>query len=220
MSENLIAILINASIALIAVATLIYQRIYNRRLMDYNFHPIFKLYRFCNRENTHWTPDSCDGSNPISKHTCTKDHWFDVVNESTGIAFNVKVSLITGMEIASKLKLDDYNKRVQRTQALLKDGMLQYALPNDAIPFSCYQSKTSDIYFVIIEYKTVNGLKSYVQIVQLAVRPYSKDLTITDWKRSIVLFNPTVVSLLELNWYHHKTRRITKALIEAKSLAI
>ena len=150
MSENLIAILINASIALIAVATLIYQRIYNRRLMDYNFHPIFKLYRFCNRENTHWTPDSCDGSNPISKHTCTKDHWFDVVNESTGIAFNVKVSLITGMEIASKLKLDDYNKRVQRTQALLKDGMLQYALPNDAIPFSCYQSKTSDIYFVII----------------------------------------------------------------------
>lgn len=220
MKMDLLAVVINAIIALIALGTLQYQRLYNRRLMDYSFHPIFKLIRFCHKNSTHWTPEVCDGANPDSKHTCTKDHWFDLINISNGIAFDLTVTLLNTSEIKNTLDTDKLKSRNVQTSALLKDGVIQYSLPIDAIPFSLFKPKTSDIFFVILEYRTVNGFKSFVQIAQLSIRPNGGQTTITDWKQAIVIFNPTIVSLLELNWYHNKKKRIKDALLKAKELAI
>ena len=43
---QMIGILINSTIAIVAIATLIYQRIFNTKTLDYNLHPVFSINDF------------------------------------------------------------------------------------------------------------------------------------------------------------------------------
>lgn len=213
---EMIGILINSVIAIGAIATLIYQRIYNTRTLDYNLHPVFSINDFCPECGDFWTPKLCEASDPNSKHYCADDHWFNVINVSQGYAFEFSCLLIHGKEISDDFKIEKFKDRIIKREAFIKNGRIQYKLPIDSIPFKYYNKSSTEDLFILIEYKTVNAKSKFRQIISLTITPKEEKNQITDWKKAIKINFPEVVSLKKINWWENDSKLLISELKKAK----
>ncbi|MDH4474007.1 MAG: hypothetical protein QE487_15475 [Fluviicola sp.] len=207
-----ISLIINSVIAIAAIGTLVYQRIYNSKSLDYTFHPIFKLHDFCPHCTKFWTPKLCESSEPNSKHFCTDDHWFDITNISTGIAFEFSCYLIHKSEARKGFSSSEFKSRIKKREAFIKDGNIQYKIPKDSIPFKYYNKSSTDSLFAIIEYKTVSYGSRYLQIIELNCLPKIELNQITDWKGAIEVSKPNVVSLKKINLWNNSDKLLKSEL--------
>ena len=213
---QMIGILINSTIAIVAIATLIYQRIFNTKTLDYNLHPVFSINDFYPSCGDFWTPKLCEASDPNSKHYCTDDHWFNITNTSQGYAFEFSCYLIHKKEINEVLNPEKFKDRIVSREALIKNGKIQYKLPIDSIPFKYYNKSSTDQLFIIIEYKTVNTKSKFRQIFSLSITPKNENNQITDWKKAIKINFPEVVSLKKIYWWQNGIKLLHSELIKAK----
>lgn len=219
LTENgiqLIGILINSIIAIAAIGTLIYQRMFNTKTLDYNLHPDFKVSDFCPQCTTFWTPKLCESSDPKSKHYCTDDHWFDITNHSKGPAFEFKCYLIHNKEINDDFKISNYKNRINKREALVYNGTIKYKIPLDTIPFKYYNKVSADALHVIIEYKTINLRSKFRQIINLSLTPERDISQITDWKNAIKISNPEVASLKKIQWWESDEKTLIRELKKIK----
>lgn len=209
---QMIGISINSIIAISAIATLIYQRIFNTKTLDYTLHPVFLIKDFCPECGTFWTPKLCEASEPNSKHYCTDDHWFNISNVSQGYAFEFSCLLIHGKEITDDFNIEKFKNRKIKREAFIKNGEIQYKLPIDAIPYKYYNKSSTEDLFIIIEYKTVNTKSKFRQIVSLTIAPKIEKNQISDWKEAIIISFPEVVSLKKINWWENGNKMLISEL--------
>ena len=214
---QLLGIIVNSIIASAAIGTLIYQRIFNTKTLDYNLHPVFQVTDFCPECTKYWTPKLCESANPRSKHFCTEDHWFNITNLSHGPAFQFKCYLIHNLEITSDYKIDKYTDRIIEREALVNKGTVQYKIPIDAIPFKFYNKSATDDFFIIIEYRTVNLKTKFRQVISLHYNPEANVSQINDWKNAISISLPEVCSLKKVKWWQSKSKTLVKELMKVKS---
>ncbi len=211
-----LGIIINSAIAVVAIATLIYQRRFNIRTLDYNLHPVFKVKIFGNCRDQ-WTPMLCEAADPNSKHFCTDDHWFDIHNISTGYAFNFNCMLLHNKEVTDEFKLSSFKDRIAKRETLIQNGRIQYKIPPTSLPFKYYNKSATEEMFIVVEYKTVNSLSKFRQIISLTTKPLSDTNQITDWKDAIQINFPEVSSLKKIYWWQNNEKSLLKELQKVKN---
>lgn len=213
---QLTGIIINSFIAIVAIATLIYQRIFNTKTLDYNLHPVFIITDFDPKSTKYWTPKLCEASDPSSKHYCTDDHWFNLTNSAPGYAFQFSCYLIHKKEISDKFDKSKFDTRVIKRETLVKNGNVQYKIPKDAIPFRFYNKSTTEELYIVVEYKTVNSKSKFRQVISLTCTPMEENNQITDWKNAIKINFPEVESLKKIYWWESEKKTLIKELKRIK----
>ncbi len=206
---------INAVIASAAILTLFSQLIQSRRNTDFTFQPKFKLKKFCNHDYHEWTPMLCDGSSENSTNRCNKDHWFNIKNESIGVAFKSEVFLVHKKEIKKFEYKDIESNRVLKLNALIQDGSVQYKLSQGIIPVHYYNQKENDSFYVVVSYETISRFNRFIQVVELGYEPKSQVGSIVDWKGNIKISDAGVVYFEKIGWINKIFKSNQKTYLKA-----
>ena len=209
---SIVSVLINSTIAAVAISTLIYQRSHNARSLDFNFHPSFTVSEFDSKTNSTWTPKLCESADSLSKHFCADDHWFDISNDSSGPAFEFKCFIINSRESIGDINDKHFDTRIISREALVRNDLLQYKIPIDSIPFRHYNKAALETLFLVIEYKTISLRSIYRQVIALNIYPISESSQISDWKGAVEISTPQVVSFKQIKWYQNSKRLLIKDL--------
>lgn len=193
--------IINSIIAMVAILTLISQLIQSRRNADFSFQPKFSFKKFCNHPDHEWTPMLCDGASKDTTSKCNKDHWFNIQNDSVGVAFKAEVFLIHVKEIKNFKYNEIEKERILKLNALIQDNFVQYKLAQGIISHHFYNQKENDSFYVIISYETISRFNKFIQIVELNYQPKIQAHSIQDWKQSIVINSSNVVYFEKISWW-------------------
>ncbi len=155
----------------------------------------FEFIGFCQDKLENASPCLCSEPGTQNYNLCSDIHWFNIIQIGKLPAKEMRITLIHHGEENDISEL--LNIRTQIDPMVYNGNKHQFKLPSDAVPLDLFDANRNNMFYILLDYRSVYTNIHYKRIYELSYRPNLEIENPITWVKNIEYYSLTLTHILD-----------------------